>query len=86
MEDNIKLTEEESKVVKTHQGTMDNNKFMLGSLRQQYLYAEKKISGIIEDAEKEFVAYVKMLAQSKNINLEDGWALDPMEMCFRKRQ
>jgi hypothetical protein len=87
MEENenvINLTEDEAKLIKTNLQAINANGNTLGQLRHQYIEMEGRVVEDLKKTKEELNTYVKMLARNKNINFEDGWQLDPVNMCFRK--
>lgn len=87
MEENgrMRLTEEEARLVTAYQKTLENAKFGLGSLRSQYLLAEARLMGRIENADKDLLSHLRMLAQSKGISLEENWIFDSETFSFVKK-
>lgn len=87
MEENgrMRLTEEEAKLVAAYQKILENAKFGLGSLRNQYLLAEARLMGRIESVDKDLLSHLRMLAQSKGISLEENWIFDSETFSFVKK-
>jgi hypothetical protein len=82
---NIQLMEEESRLVAAYQKVLGDTKYALGSLRNQYLLAEAKLMGRIENTEKDLLSHLRMLAQSKGISLEENWIFDSTTFSFVKK-
>lgn len=87
MEENVKLQENDVKVVQEYQRAIENAKSSLGNLRRQYLVSENKLISALTQAEGDFVSHIKKVADSLGIqtNSED-WVFDPSSYTFRRRE
>jgi len=81
----IKLTEEEIKLLKTYLEEFAKIQNTLGAMRQQYLVSEKNLMEKIAKVETEYTTYAKFLGQNKGIEGE-GWVLDLEKCVFFKKE
>jgi len=81
----IKLTEEEIKLLKTYLEEFTKIQNTLGAMRQQYLASEKNLMEKIIKVETEYTNYAKFLGQNKGIEGE-GWILDFDKWAFFKKE
>lgn len=81
----IKLSEEEIKLLSQHKVDLENIKHDIGNLRLQYLTSEQELLQQVKVAENNFLTYLKMLAQSKNVPENGEWVFDPINFSFRKK-
>ena len=85
MEDNkIDLTEQEVQMLNFYKIKIQDFQSKLGSLRQQYLIAEKNILAQLGISQEDFIKHMKMLLESKEQNPAD-WQYDEENQCFIKR-
>lgn len=86
MEDNeVKLTEEEITTIRAYQQNIEAGRATLGALRQNYLASEKRTLEIIAKANSDYLAHIKVLAESKEIPAQEEWFFDPSNYTFKKK-
>lgn len=81
----IKLTDEEVETLKAYEQNIELERANLGSLRQNYLIAERKGLESIAQANADFVGHLKVLAQGKNIPADQTWIFDPSDYSFKRK-
>lgn len=86
MEDNVKLTEEEARLVVAYQKALADARIALGSLRSRYLLMEGELMDRIGNAEKDLLSHLRLLAQSKDMPADGDWAFDSATFSFVRRQ
>lgn len=85
MQEIIKLTEDEIKVLQEYQKIIESEKTALGNLYLQFSLSEKNLISRIEKVQNDFYAHLKVLSQSKNIPVTGEWIFDPITYSFRKK-
>jgi hypothetical protein len=85
MEDSVVLTEEEKKVFIQYKQKSDQETFSLGSLRKQFVYAEKQILERVEKADSDLMDHIKMVAKAKGVPDGGDWVFNMETMSFSKK-
>jgi hypothetical protein len=85
MED-IKLSEDEVKVLAQYKIKSDQERLNLGNIRLQFLQAEKQYLETIQKADEDLVKHIKVLAEAKSIPADDSWVFDFSTLSFVKRE
>lgn len=84
--DLVALTAEEQSIIQQYQLQLEKGKGTLGSLRQQYLSAERRLLDDLAKSESDYFSHLKVLANSKGIDVEkDEFVFDPQGMTFRRK-
>lgn len=83
--DIIELTEKEAQDVLTREGRIEQYNSALGVLRRQYLNAENELLEKIQQAETEYVSFLKFVFQNKNIGDMSTWRFDSVDFVFKKK-
>jgi hypothetical protein len=81
----IQLTDEEVETLKAYEQNIEMERANLGSLRQNYLMAERRGLESIAQANADYVSHIKVLAQGKDIPSDQDWIFDPTDYSFKKR-
>ena len=82
----IELTQEETTEINNFKIYIDKTYAQLGNVRKQFLIQEKKALEAIEDAESEFMSYMKKIAKNKKIPNDEEWSFDLSTNKFIKQE